>query len=151
MSKIKIDQYNCCTSEDCLFSRECSQHYTAGDFRAEDGFTPEITSKDDEIYCASKDKSPLNSYDFGCIPENYDDLGSGMKTIKEIPVIRTVLFSELQPGERFEYMGNKYTKVSAQHLAVSDGIKAVLKEKCLLVSDTGYLVCFTLDFLVTKL
>ena len=62
-----------------------------------------------------------------------------------------VLFSQLSPGERFQYMGNRYTKVSAQHLAVSDGIKAVLKEKCLLVSDPGYLACFTLDFLVVKL
>jgi hypothetical protein len=31
-----------CENSDCPFKRECSNHSSAGDFRTEDGFSPEL-------------------------------------------------------------------------------------------------------------
>lgn len=148
MSKIEIDNFKYgfeCKSEDCVYRGKCAQHETAGQFRSEDGFTPELTRKGEEVFCDSKDKNPCDGY----YPENIDSLSVGALLWKDVP--EHVLFSQLLPGERFKFDDKIYTKVSAHHLAVSDGIKTVLKEKCLFVNKSGHLVCATLDFLVVKL
>lgn len=43
----------------CMSSRECAQHYTAGDFRTEDGNTPNLIVKDGNFCC---DRTFLNHY-----------------------------------------------------------------------------------------
>lgn len=40
-----------CESETCEFRKVCAQHYTAGDFRSEDGDTPNIISINDLYFC----------------------------------------------------------------------------------------------------
>jgi len=35
-----------CVAKNCLYSRSCSQHYTAGEFRSDDGFTPMLSIND---------------------------------------------------------------------------------------------------------
>ncbi|MHC4188431.1 MAG: hypothetical protein ACYSUB_01980 [Planctomycetota bacterium] len=45
-----------CLDEKCLHSRECANHTSAGDFRTEDGSTPNLTKTDEEWVCT---KLPL--------------------------------------------------------------------------------------------
>ncbi len=52
--KIKLDEYGCCESATCGFRKECAQHGSAGDFRSEDGFTPEFS----ETECRTADATP---------------------------------------------------------------------------------------------
>lgn len=52
-------QYIAC-KEECPHSKECANHDTAGDFRSEDGMTPNITLDDnDELQC---DKNALQGH-----------------------------------------------------------------------------------------
>jgi hypothetical protein len=43
-----------CCEENCPFNRECSTHFSAGDFRTEDGFKPLIIKKAEGLHCKSK-------------------------------------------------------------------------------------------------
>lgn len=153
MSKIEIETYRevgfSCKSDDCPYRQECAQHDSAGDFRDEDGFTPELFMTDSGVNCETKDKKPANVV-YGSYPENYNDLSSGSLSLPQLKLTLPVLFSQLLPGDRFRYAGEVYTKVNAHHLSVSDGIKAVLKEKNLFVSKRGNLLTMNPDFLVVK-
>jgi hypothetical protein len=40
--------------EKCPYDRTCANHYTAGDFRSEDGFSPLLELHDREVMCASR-------------------------------------------------------------------------------------------------
>ena len=44
--------------EECFYKQSCANHSTAGDFRAEDGFTPELFEENGVIFCNSKNKEP---------------------------------------------------------------------------------------------
>lgn len=71
-----------CKEESCLFKQGCANHTSAGDFRSEGGFTPEIILKDDKLYCqtierkAAVDHSPYSSHG-EILPENHSMLGRG--------------------------------------------------------------------------
>ena len=44
-----------CHSKDCMYSRDCANHYTAGDFRSEDGLYPILKLwPDKKWYCNQK-------------------------------------------------------------------------------------------------
>lgn len=47
-----------CLEKDCKFNKECANHASAGDYRSEGGFTPELTieGKEPIFYCATKNK-----------------------------------------------------------------------------------------------
>lgn len=80
-----------CISNICKFSRECANHTTAGDFRTEDGFTPEITVVSGEVVCLTQDRavSEAHTCGYGPFPENYGKLRAGFLT-KETFLIETV-------------------------------------------------------------
>ena len=40
-----------CRMETCPFCRECANHCTAGDFRTEGGFTPQLTVEIEKVFC----------------------------------------------------------------------------------------------------
>lgn len=40
-----------CNSEDCRFKQSCANHRSAGDFRTEDGFTPDVIKEGDDYLC----------------------------------------------------------------------------------------------------
>ena len=77
-----------CLSENCVFKRECANHTTAGEFRSEDGFTPELYEKHGEYFCDTYDRPSYEELDlnfnFTSFPENYNDLGRGALTKKEL-------------------------------------------------------------------
>lgn len=52
-----------CKADDCQQERECANHFTAGDFRSEDGMTPDLAVTTDAWYCTKKD-SGVND---GCL------------------------------------------------------------------------------------
>lgn len=85
---IQLNEYKECTSETCLFRFECAQHRTAGDYRSEDGFSPEIHRSNGKVYCGTADKEPYEEiigfdYGFDSRPENLDNLGYGF--VSDIP------------------------------------------------------------------
>lgn len=73
-----------CNSEDCIFRKECANHASAGDFRSEGGFTPELSllSKT-QAECSTFDR-PIDPYiQWQSLPDNNEDLGSGALVYKE--------------------------------------------------------------------
>lgn len=89
MAKINVKIYDQggvdCTVEHCVFKFECANHKTAGDYRNEDGFTPDITEEDGQFLCATKD-APMDDDETyqGRFPEDYDKMGRGALTIDQI-------------------------------------------------------------------
>lgn len=87
--KIELDSYNCCTTDKCFFRRECAQHKSAGDFRSESGFAPEINfnSSQSSWECLTADEKP-KICGAETLPENVDKLGSGF--LKPCKVVITL-------------------------------------------------------------
>ena len=88
MKLLEIDDWKCCNSKDCPYRRGCANHSSAGDYRTDDGFSPELVRLGSDIYCKSYDKPPMVvdenqrcSYD---IPENVYDLGNGFVNIEDV-------------------------------------------------------------------
>ena len=55
---IEIEETNktpICVSKTCWLNKECANHETAGDFRSEAGFTPNLQKKDNVWYCEQKE------------------------------------------------------------------------------------------------
>ncbi len=52
--KLIHQHYVQCYEDNCPFDRECSTHFSAGDFRTEDGFKPLIIKNTEDLYCKSK-------------------------------------------------------------------------------------------------
>lgn len=46
-----------CHAKNCMYTRECAQHETAGDFRSEDGMTPDIVNIDGYVSCNKTEPS----------------------------------------------------------------------------------------------
>lgn len=89
--KIQFDEYRCCVSTTCLFRRECAQHTSAGDFRTEGGFRPEIFG--DECFTANQ---PAVEDISGTFPKNIEQLDCGFITETYDGVIDT----RLPPSEQ---------------------------------------------------
>ena len=53
--KIEIEVYGgggfSCLSNDCKFQKSCANHRSAGDYRSEDGFQPDVIAKEGVVYC----------------------------------------------------------------------------------------------------
>jgi hypothetical protein len=86
------DKTPICISTNYIFRYECAQHTTTGDFRTEDGFSPEleINPSIQELKCNTKDKESMENdgkYRYrrnSDLPSNYNSLGHGILTIKDI-------------------------------------------------------------------
>lgn len=83
---IKYGEINC-LSETCPFQKECANHESADVFRAEDGFTPELTKTGDDIDCATRSEKVLRSVTYTTLPENYDSLGRGYLVIENGQIV----------------------------------------------------------------
>lgn len=66
-----------CLSETCPFRSECANHTTAGDFREEGGFTPELFEEAGKVFCHTRTKEVDTSTKFGIFPVGVDKLGRG--------------------------------------------------------------------------
>lgn len=44
-----------CEDKQCPQKKECANHVTAGDFRSEDGFTPNLIKVEKQYYCDKKE------------------------------------------------------------------------------------------------
>lgn len=99
MSRIKFEivgiianrQTVICLDNDCIFKKECANHASAGDFRSEDGFKPQlfVLNEKTEVDCLTKDQQSKDCirddflmFSLGCFPSNYEELGIGMFIIK---------------------------------------------------------------------
>lgn len=49
-----------CEADDCQQERECANHCTAGDFRSEDGMTPDLALISNNWHCTKKDSKQRN-------------------------------------------------------------------------------------------
>lgn len=80
--QIKADGTRC-LDERCAYVRECANHVSAGDFRSESGFTPELIIDKGCTYCATKSRRPARDGAVyrNPIPANYKDLGNGCLSI----------------------------------------------------------------------
>jgi len=67
-----VDRYFSCCSNSCMYRRECAQHVTAGDFRMEGGFTPDVVLLNGRVLCASQN-SPASSLDEDTPSDVVDD------------------------------------------------------------------------------
>jgi hypothetical protein len=73
-----------CLSEQCAYTRTCANHVTAGDYRSEGGFSPEIRQEDDKFFCDTADR-PLGECYYNC-NDNYPsgDLDQGSINMKHV-------------------------------------------------------------------
>jgi hypothetical protein len=64
-----------CHEKSCFYRQSCANHETAGDFRYEDGISPEFVVFDDgTLECQTTFKNPNHKYDN--IPEGDYDIGA---------------------------------------------------------------------------
>lgn len=75
--KAKFTWYIVNCLEDCPFDRTCANHCTAGDFRTEGGFKPELTLENEKVICYTKNQSVDSSISYETLPENHRQLEMG--------------------------------------------------------------------------
>jgi len=90
--KVTLEIYNGggvgCLSEECKYTKTCANHASAGDYRDEDGFTPDLVIEHGEYVCRSADQPVLaeewrlNTVER--LPANYDAFGCGSLSYKEL-------------------------------------------------------------------
>jgi hypothetical protein len=73
-----------CKSYNCPYQRECANHFSAGDFRSEGGFSPELSMVNGEVHCATITQPVDIDIDYTCLPSNYNTLNSGCLFWKDI-------------------------------------------------------------------
>jgi|694.fasta_scaffold04876_22 hypothetical protein len=72
-----------CLEGSCPFKKECANHETAGDFRSEDGFTPELYKEGEVFFCKTKNKPANAKY-----PElPFETKGNGSLIIKNSELV----------------------------------------------------------------
>lgn len=85
MKQININVYGDCETL-CPYYRECACHYTAGDFRSESGFTPQIfvDTETGQLFCATAEEPPHTPnypQQSAKFPENIEFLSQGYHNI----------------------------------------------------------------------
>lgn len=85
MKQIEVNEYGCCKADYCAFDRECACYYRAGEYRLEDGFTPEIfiDTETRKVFCKTAGEDILGSVHEMNLPVNYDKLGRGFQNINQ--------------------------------------------------------------------
>lgn len=91
MHKIEVcPEFGECLDLNCPYKSECACHYSAGDFRMEDGFTPQIFFDDEQetFHCATFSDLPYapmddNGFDYSLYPASYDSLDRGFVRIQK--------------------------------------------------------------------
>ena len=74
----------------CKFRRECAQHSSAGEYRGESGFSPELYKDSNRglIYCNSIEMDRCQDLGKSEFPINHNDLGIGYTSNDGIPEMR---------------------------------------------------------------
>jgi hypothetical protein len=68
-----------CLEDSCPFKRQCANHTTAGDYRSEGGFTPELYREGGVFFCKTKNKAARVNY-----PEFPSEInGTGSLVLKD--------------------------------------------------------------------
>lgn len=78
--KEKYQTINCLETY-CLYRKTCANHTSAGDFRSEDGFSPELTVVNGDVHCKTREEIPFereSNYSNEWYPVNYDNLNRGL-------------------------------------------------------------------------
>lgn len=65
-----------CLEQNCPYRRSCANHDSAGDFRSEDGFSPELHLRRGQIYCDTIHDAPLADTSEN-LPESHANLWHG--------------------------------------------------------------------------
>lgn len=65
-----------CLETGCLFRKTCANHASAGDFRSEGGFSPELHLRRGEVYCDTVEDTLL-PIDYENLPSSFDKLNHG--------------------------------------------------------------------------
>ena len=71
-----------CLEQGCRYRRTCANHTSAGDFRSEDGFSPELHLRRGQLYCDTIDESPLAESDD--LPVSHGKLWHGAVLWEEV-------------------------------------------------------------------
>ena len=85
---------------DCKFRKECAQHSSAGEYREESGFSPELyrDSRKGVVHCISIEREPSEELGKSEIPKGYRGLGNGYTPAKEIPELHMDYKSKFTSG-----------------------------------------------------
>jgi len=78
VNRVKIDAKVgtmgvCCEEKDCMHMYSCAQHGSAGDFRSEDGMTPDLIVEQGVPYC-SKQNTKRNFGELGFVHDEGEKL-----------------------------------------------------------------------------
>ena len=86
-TQLNLDEFGCCTSKNCFFRSQCAQHHSAGDFRIEDGFRPEIEAGagTSELFCVTFGEAPGDGTNF---PSNATFLEVGSYSLTELAQLK---------------------------------------------------------------
>lgn len=76
--------------QNCVYHGSCANHESAGDFRSESGFTPELTLVGDQVDCQTFDRpaSSLSNGAYDYVPDNIDLLPQGCLYVKNGVIYR---------------------------------------------------------------
>ena len=111
MTKIKITEYGECAVKNCPFNKTCAQHQTAGDFRSESGFKPEISKKGDSFYCSTINRVKDEEQTHGAYPVNYSELGMGFRNLKELNNLSELKTRKADPEGLIQELRDKANSV----------------------------------------
>jgi len=135
--KIKVSDFKCdaiLCLEMCKFSSTCANHDSAGDFRNEGGFKPELIMVDNEVHCETYNQEISDYDDCGNLPKNHGQLSSGLVVWDDIksPDLSVSLESIFGPTYRLTISadGKEFMGMSVKGTAPkrSGEILPVLKE-----------------------
>ena len=82
-----------CLSYDCKYIKSCANHSSAGDYRTEDGFRPDLIEENGEYVCYTYDEPISNDSVFNWLPTNYSKLKRGALNQEKIAVRSCINYS----------------------------------------------------------
>lgn len=73
-----------CHAANCPFLSRCANHTSAGEFRNEDGFSPELTADSSAFFCLTSERSAATDHMWLDFPVNHLELGHGEVTLGQV-------------------------------------------------------------------
>lgn len=70
-----------CLDNGCPYKRECANHRTAGDYRSEGGFTPDLFEDNGQFFCRTKTLPANQEISYGSFPS--ESMGQGELIFKD--------------------------------------------------------------------
>ena len=111
-TQLTLDEFGYCTSKNCMFRSQCAQHHSAGDFRIEDGFRPEIEpgAGTSELFCVTFGEAPLGSTNF---PGNATFLEVGSYSLTELAQLKESVTKKVSVTDS-EYSAKEMQKLAKE-------------------------------------